>query len=105
MTFFERKKYDKIAEALESGEILSGRGLNQEISLKCPGDTRWGSHYGTMISLITLFSSIIDVLEIVVDDKANFEQRFEVNNLLQLILSFELVFSLHLMKTLLGITN
>ncbi len=34
------KQYDKIAKALESGEILSGRGLNQEISLKRPGDTQ-----------------------------------------------------------------
>ncbi|KAL5557496.1 hypothetical protein UlMin_039732 [Ulmus minor] len=99
------KQYDKIAEALESGEILSGRGLNQEISLKRPGDTRWGSHYGTLISLIALFSSVIDVLAIVADDGANSEQRFEANNLLQLMLTFEFVFSLHLMKTLLGITN
>ncbi|KAL5563579.1 hypothetical protein UlMin_033326 [Ulmus minor] len=99
------KQYDKIAEALESGEILSGRGLNQEISLKRPGDTRWGSHYGTLISLIALFSSVIDVLAIVANDGANSEQRFEANNLLQLMLTFEFVFSLHLMKTLLGITN
>ncbi|KAL5582890.1 hypothetical protein UlMin_015332 [Ulmus minor] len=99
------KQYDKIAEALESGEILSRRGLNQEISLKRPGDTRWGSHYGTLISLIALFSSVIDVLAIVADDGANSEQRFEANNLLQLMLTFEFVFSLHLMKTLLGITN
>ncbi|KAL5571482.1 hypothetical protein UlMin_021079 [Ulmus minor] len=99
------KQYDKIAEALESGEILSGRGLNQEISLKCLGDTQWGSHYGTLISLIALFSSVIDVLAIVANDGANSEQIFEANNLLQLMLTFEFVFSLHLMKTLLGITN
>ncbi|KAL5561455.1 hypothetical protein UlMin_031202 [Ulmus minor] len=95
----------KRSKALESSEILSGRGLNQEISLKCLGDTRWGSYYGTLISLIALFSYVIDVLAIVADDGANYEQRFEANNLLQLMLTFEFVFSLHLMKTLLGITN
>jgi hypothetical protein len=31
-------------EALEMGEIESGSGLNQEMGLSRPGDTRWGSH-------------------------------------------------------------
>ncbi|XP_052107534.1 uncharacterized protein LOC127740540 [Arachis duranensis] len=31
----------KTIEALQSGEISSGRGLNQEIALKRAGDTRW----------------------------------------------------------------
>ena len=30
-----------IAEALQNGEISSGRGLNQHTSLKCCEDTRW----------------------------------------------------------------
>ena len=55
--------------------------------------------------MIALFSSVINVLAIIADDGANFEQRFEVNNLLQLMLSFEFIFSQHLMKTLLGIRN
>ncbi|XP_029148316.1 uncharacterized protein [Arachis hypogaea] len=49
----------KTIEALQSGEIASGRGLNQEIALKRAGDTRWGSHYGTILRLISLFPSVI----------------------------------------------
>ncbi|XP_060974064.1 uncharacterized protein LOC115695026 [Cannabis sativa] len=95
----------RIAEALDNGEILSGRGLNQETSIKRSGDTRWGSHYGTLLNLVTLFSSMIDVLGIVAYDGANSEQRSEANNLLCLMLSFDFVFSLHFMRTLLGIIN
>ncbi|XP_038698004.1 zinc finger MYM-type protein 1-like [Tripterygium wilfordii] len=39
------KQEAKIIEALEGGEISSGRGLNQETTLRRHGDTRWGSHY------------------------------------------------------------
>ncbi|XP_024031085.1 uncharacterized protein LOC112094463 [Morus notabilis] len=34
-----------IAQAVRNGEIASGRGLNQQTSLKRHGDTSWGSHY------------------------------------------------------------
>lgn len=34
----------RIVEALELGDIETGRGLNQEMGLSRPGDTRWGSH-------------------------------------------------------------
>jgi hypothetical protein len=34
----------KVIQALEMGEIESGSGLNQEMGLSRPGDTRWGSH-------------------------------------------------------------
>ncbi|PKU82549.1 hypothetical protein MA16_Dca026094 [Dendrobium catenatum] len=40
------------------------RGLNQEIALQRPGDTHWGSHYDSLNSLILLFGSILEVLEI-----------------------------------------
>ncbi|XP_072060371.1 uncharacterized protein [Arachis hypogaea] len=39
----------KTIEALKSGEISSGRGLNQETVLKRAGDTGWGSHYETIL--------------------------------------------------------
>ena len=43
----------------------SGQGLNQETNLKRPGDTRWGSYYGTILNLILMFSAVVDVLEII----------------------------------------
>ena len=94
----KEKQVDSIAEALENCEITSGKGLNQCMSLKRAGDTRWGSHYGTLVSLITMFSSTIQVLETIVDDGSTFEQRCATNNLLILIQSFEFLFTLHLMK-------
>ena len=52
-----------------------------------------------------MFPSIIDVLEKMVDEKLTSEQRCETNNLLDVMLSFEFVFSLHLMIKILGTTN
>ncbi|XP_057543269.1 uncharacterized protein LOC130821498 [Amaranthus tricolor] len=52
-----------VAQALEVGEIESGSGWNQERGLSRPGDTRWGSHYKCLISIINLFPSIVKVLE------------------------------------------
>ncbi|XP_042022997.1 uncharacterized protein LOC121770313 [Salvia splendens] len=59
------KQRENILEKIARDEITTGTGLNQEMSLKRPGDTRWSSHYGTLINLIHLFSSIADVLEYV----------------------------------------
>ncbi|KAJ9537272.1 hypothetical protein OSB04_030005 [Centaurea solstitialis] len=95
----------KVIKALDVGEISSGRGLNQETSLVRAGDTRWGSHYGTMVSLILLFPSIIDVLEMIEEDGLTQEQKCEALQISTSLQSFDFVFSLHLMKTLLGITN
>ncbi|KAF8411895.1 hypothetical protein HHK36_004453 [Tetracentron sinense] len=71
----QEKQVDKIIEALKSGELLSGQSLNQETCLKRAGDTRWGSHYGTLLILIVMFSSVIGVLEIVVMDGFSMEKR------------------------------
>ena len=95
----------KIIEALDSGEISSGRGLHQETMLKCTSDTRWSSHYDSLISLLIMFSATIDLLEIIADERPSSEQKFEANNLLGMIQSFDFVFTLHLMKAILGITN
>ncbi|KAK1592913.1 hypothetical protein Q3G72_032324 [Acer saccharum] len=94
-----------VFEAIKNGELSNGRGLNQETNLKRFGDTLWGSHYGTLISIITMFPSLIDVLEIIADDGSTSEQRCEANYLVELMQSFNFVFCLHLMKDVLGITN
>ncbi|XP_020985415.1 uncharacterized protein LOC107475011 [Arachis duranensis] len=95
----------KTIEALKSGEISSGRGLNQETALKRAGDTMWGSHYGTILRLISLFPSVVNVLEYVEEDGNNSEQRDEACHLLNVIQSFEFIFNLHLMQNILGVTN
>ncbi|XP_028123474.1 uncharacterized protein LOC114320597 [Camellia sinensis] len=99
------KQAAKIDETLNTGELSSGQGLNQETNLKCTGDTRWSSHYGTLVSLAGMFSTVIDVLEMISEDGSNSEQRAEANVLLDSIQLFEFVFNLHLMKTVLAITS
>ena len=38
------------------------------MSLKRPRDTRWSSHYGTLVNFIHMFSSVIDVIETIIED-------------------------------------
>ncbi|XP_020674075.2 zinc finger MYM-type protein 1-like [Dendrobium catenatum] len=99
------KHYDKIIEQLESGGATTGRGLNQEIAVQRPGDTRWGSHYNSLIILILLFGSILEVLEILIHEGSSSEQRGEAYSLLESMQTFEFIFNLHMMKLILGVTN
>ena len=75
----------------------------QESTRICASDTRWGSDYGTLLSLISLFSAVIDMLDVIVEEGSN--SRAEASNLLDSMQSFDFVFSLHLMISILGITN
>ena len=72
--------------------------MNQETNLKHPSDTRWGSHYRTILNLILMFSVVVDVLEIIEEDNIS-NQKVEARSIMRPILSFEFVFALHLMKT------
>ena len=99
------KQVAKVKEALEKRKIHSRRDLNQKLSLKRSADTHWSSHYDTLINLILICSEVIDVLEIVKEDRLNPDQRAEVNGLLDTLQTFDFVFTLHMMKTVLGITN
>jgi len=40
-----------IIEKLDSGEIFSGKGKHQRTSLARPSDTRWGSHFTTLLRI------------------------------------------------------
>ncbi|XP_076886823.1 uncharacterized protein LOC143536794 [Bidens hawaiensis] len=46
-----------------NSEVETGSGKNQELSLARAGDTRWSSHEKTILRLLTLYPSVIDVLE------------------------------------------
>ena len=52
-----------------------------------------------------MFSSTVDVLEMIEKDSLLSEQRVKGRSILRLILSFEFSFALHLMKNILKITN
>ncbi|XP_059451114.1 uncharacterized protein LOC132181905 [Corylus avellana] len=99
------KRIAEVVEALRNNEISTGRGLNQEINLKRPRETRWSSHYGAIINRILMFSSVFEAIKDIVEDGLYSEQRIEANILIQSFQTFEFAFNLHLMKSVLGITN
>jgi len=66
-----------VEEALKVREITSGCGMNQEIAVKKVGDTQWSSHYGTLLSIVSLFSSMIDVLDMIEEYGTCLEKKGE----------------------------
>jgi len=55
---YEKQKKRAEKEILK-GELKTGKGLNQEVSLARAGDTRWGSHHRAIISLLRLFLEVV----------------------------------------------
>jgi hypothetical protein len=51
-----------ILNAIDCGDIDTGKGLNQHMRLARPGQTRWGSHYKTVLNIISMYPAIHDVL-------------------------------------------
>lgn len=95
----------KLDELQVLGEFHTGSELNQELELQRPGDTRWGSHFKIVRNFITLFSSIINVLEFLASEGENYLERSVAKSLVNDIRSFEFVHMMHLMLKLLAITN
>jgi hypothetical protein len=101
-----REKYrEQVIEALGCGLLKSGTGLSQEPALQRPGDTRWSSHYKTLKSLINLFPTVVKVLEYVEEEDRDGTNRRQTCGLLVYFQSFDFVFYLQLMSTILIITN
>ncbi|KAK4263604.1 hypothetical protein QN277_028993 [Acacia crassicarpa] len=67
----QMNQYELTVERIASGEIPTGKGLNQETTFKRPGDTPWGSHFGTVTSVISLFSPITSLMKIIEDELKN----------------------------------
>ncbi|KAK9713778.1 hypothetical protein RND81_06G051100 [Saponaria officinalis] len=95
----------KVLEALELGEIESGQGLNQELSLGRPGDTRWGSHFKSISNLTILFPTIIEVLMKIRSSSKCVDDRAKAQIAIDHLESFDFIFMLHLMKVIFGYTN
>ena len=101
---FLQKQHDILVEQLDSGEISPGRGKNQETSLVRPGDTRWGTHYKTLVRLLLIWESMLEVLENISDD-GTYGEKTIASGLIEKMESFQFVFILHLMIRVLGITQ
>ncbi|CAN6175822.1 unnamed protein product [Urochloa humidicola] len=74
----------------------AGTGLNQEMGLPRPGDTRWGSHYKTVCNIITMYPSIHDVLVTLGDDTSHRADWTKIHFMVGAFESFEFVLIAHL---------
>ncbi|KAM2704559.1 hypothetical protein EV1_033875 [Malus domestica] len=101
---FREKQQEQIKKALDIGDLETGRGLNQKNSLMRPCDTRWNSHYGTIVSIIVMFEAVVEVLEWIKDD-TNQDNFGETSHLFHNIQTFDFVFHLFFMRLILGVTN
>ncbi|KAL7120128.1 hypothetical protein ACP275_02G104400 [Erythranthe tilingii] len=99
------KQFEKLSEKIYFDNFVTGSGLNQEATLKRPGDTCWNSYYFTILSMIKLFSSVVDVLRYLANNGDDVAHCGQATILLRNIECFEFAFVLHLMRSVLGITN
>ncbi|CAN1852250.1 Zinc finger MYM-type protein 1 [Linum perenne] len=90
---------------LKSGEIQSGQGANQMRSLTRAGQTRWHSHYHSVLSIIDMFHATCEVLRDISENCKEGPARAQARGAYQKIETFEFVFHLHLMKAFMEITN
>ncbi|CAI0434959.1 unnamed protein product [Linum tenue] len=100
------KRSEFIRDAQAANERETGRGLNQEMALKRLGDTRWGSYYGALINLDSMFSDIIDVLDTIQNDPTSeTDTAIDAWRMSITLQDFNFVFILKLTIEVLAITN
>jgi hypothetical protein len=87
------------------GELETGKAANQICILKRAGDSRWGSHFNSLSSLIRMFDATCSVLEKIRREGATYSQCGDANAAYKMVTSFEFIFILHLMKEIMGITD
>ena len=91
----------KLKKALQLVEIESGSGLNQEMRLARPGDTRWSSHYKTILHIIDMYSTIMEVLATLGNDTTQRDDLPNIHAMAHVLESFEFAFNAHLMMSFL----
>nr|KAJ0213080.1 hypothetical protein LSAT_V11C400193260 [Lactuca sativa] len=102
----QKEKATKIEHLLELGEIESKKVLNQVGTLRRAGDTRWGSHFRSISSLLSMFDYTRVVLQGIIEDvSATYSHRGDADAAYCYLKSFESVFILHLIKELMGKTD
>nr|XP_023922400.1 zinc finger MYM-type protein 1-like [Quercus suber] len=96
---------EQVENMIASNEIETGRGANQIGTLQRAGETRWGSHFQSICSLINMFDATCKVINTISEEGANYKQRGDAEGAYQVLTSFEFILILHLMKEIMGITN
>ncbi|XP_059456615.1 uncharacterized protein LOC132186648 [Corylus avellana] len=94
-----------IAHMQAISELETGKGANQIGTLKRAGDSRWGSHFNSICSIIRMFDATCTMLEDVQREGGTYSQRGDAKAAYKMLTSFEFIFILHLMKELMGITD
>ena len=98
-------RLESIMKAIECGELETGSGLNHERGLPRLGDTRWGSHYRTIVNIISMYPTIRDVLITLGEDPTQKGDWPKIHAIVGVFESFDFVFAAHLMLIILGYTN
>uniref|UniRef100_A0A8R7TBE8 DUF4371 domain-containing protein n=1 Tax=Triticum urartu TaxID=4572 RepID=A0A8R7TBE8_TRIUA len=93
-----------IMKLLECGKLQTGSGLNQEMGLPRPGDTRWGSHYKIVLNIIAMYPTIRDVI-IILGQDASQRSDWPKSTIVGVFESFDFIFNAHLMLVILGYTS
>ncbi|XP_030940119.1 zinc finger MYM-type protein 1-like [Quercus lobata] len=101
----QHAQVEQVENMIASNEIETGRGANQIGTLQRAGDTRWGSHFQSICSLIKMFDATCKVINTIPEEGANYKQRGDAEGAYQVLISFEFILILHLMKEIMGITN
>ncbi|XP_023760966.1 uncharacterized protein LOC111909384 [Lactuca sativa] len=96
---------ERVQKGLYSGELETGRGLNQEATLVRVGETRWDSHFNTLTILMKLFADVLVVLDFVKKEGGSLANRQQASGILAYFKSYEFVFYLHMMYDILHLTG
>ncbi|KAM3739955.1 hypothetical protein ACB098_08G062500 [Castanea mollissima] len=96
---------EQIENMIASNEIETGRGANQIGTLQRARDTRWGSHFQSICSLIKMFNATCKVINNISKEGANYKQHGDVEGAYQVLTLFEFVLILYMMKEIIGITS
>lgn len=99
------KHHDILLDKLENGLISAGRGLHQESGLTRPRDTRWGTHLKILLRIYQMWEAIVDVLELISEDACQNTSLGGAAGLMKNMESFQFVFIMYFLITLLSITN
>lgn len=95
---------EELIAALELEEVETGSGLNQEMGLGRPCDTRWGSHFKTVNHVISMYGALRRVLKKIGDDYHAAEAQAALS-IETTFLSFEFVFMAHVLQEIFGYTD
>ena len=95
----------ELENAIANANIETGQGANRIHTLKRPGDTRWGSHFGSVYSLMKMFGAVFSVIQDIAADRSIGSLRADADTCFGYLSSFEFIFNLCLMKEIFEITE